>query len=159
MEELILTMEAAIRIVFDVVRVIEFLGGDKLMAETAFARERFCVAFMRFGERCGIGGNGDGAVTQNAMRRPGKVSGISPAGVCDEHLIHHRQYREQVLLFGEQPARIERGGIGEMNEALHKTSISAKPYRADGRPETCFMLASLVTFDFPRKLIAKAKPL
>jgi hypothetical protein len=49
-EELVLAMEAAVRIVADVVGIIELVGGDVLVRDSEPAREPFAIALVRFRE-------------------------------------------------------------------------------------------------------------
>ena len=80
-EEFVFAVEAAVGIVPDVVRVLEFVRGDVFVMDAELAREGFGVPLVRFGEGRGIGGYGDGVIAEGLFGSPREVSGIGAAGV------------------------------------------------------------------------------
>jgi len=61
-EQLVFAMEAAVAIVLDVVGIVELARLDVFVADPVFAGKRLGIALVRFGERCGIGSDRNGAV-------------------------------------------------------------------------------------------------
>src|SRR5258707_14508143 len=62
-EKFVLAMKAAVRIVLDIIRVVEFVRFDVLVPNSTLTREGLGIALMRFGNGGGIRGNGDGIVS------------------------------------------------------------------------------------------------
>src|SRR5208283_5992689 len=124
-KQLILAMEAAVLVILDVVGVLELVGIDVLVLEAAGESKSLRVALMGFGDRRGIGGDGDGCVTQYPVRCPGKIGGVSAAGVGDDHPPQIAQQRKKLLLFGVEFRGIQLGRLGlERDESRHTRSIA-----------------------------------
>src|SRR6202790_5779989 len=67
-EQLVLAVEAAVRIVLHVIGIIELVRLDVLVPESTLAGERFGIAFVRLGMCGGVVIAGDGIVAVCAVR-------------------------------------------------------------------------------------------
>ena len=103
-EQFVLAVEAAVRVVADVVGIVEFVGLDVLVRDAEALDEGLGIALVRLGQRCRIGGHGDGVRSQHAIRRPRQVGRIGAAGERHDHAAHGSQIREQAgfLLFHQR---------------------------------------------------------
>src|ERR1035437_10439443 len=66
-EQFVLAMEAAVRTVTHVIRVVEFLRLHVLVNDAEAVHEGLGIALVRFGKRGGVGGDSDGVRSQGAM--------------------------------------------------------------------------------------------
>lgn len=101
-KELVFTVEAAVRVVPDVIGVFEFVRFDVLVADSELLDEGFGVAFMGFGDGGGIGRDGESVVSEGGFGRPGEPGGIGAARVSDDDAIERAKQIEQLFLSGEQ---------------------------------------------------------
>src|ERR1700676_2514725 len=74
-EQLVLAVEAAVRIVLHIIGIIELMRLDVLVPKSTLAGERFGIALVRLGNRGGVRGDRDGIVAESAVRRPGQICG------------------------------------------------------------------------------------
>ena len=61
-KEFVLAVKTAIRAVFRVVGIVEFVGRDVFVTDSKLQREGFRVSLVRFGDGGGVGGHGNRAV-------------------------------------------------------------------------------------------------
>src|SRR5579864_4156482 len=80
-EQLVFAMKTAVLIVLEVIGIFELVSVDVLVGNSELADKIFGIAFVRFRNRCGIRGDGDGLLAEYAMRGPRKVSRIRPARI------------------------------------------------------------------------------
>ena len=105
-EQLVLAVEAAVGIVAHVVGIVEFEGLDVLVGDAELAHEGFGIALVRFRHGGRIGGDGERAVAQHAVRGPRQVGRIGAAGKGHQHAAHAAQDGEETLFFFPQARRI-----------------------------------------------------
>ena len=98
-EQLILAVEAAVRVVLHVVWILELTGWDELVAEAALARELRGIPLVRFGNRCRIRSDRQRVLAQSQMRCPGQISRVGAAGIGHHHALKRLEKLKQLSLF------------------------------------------------------------
>src|ERR1700692_2151457 len=92
-------MEAAVRIVGDVIGIIELVGSDVLMADAVLAREGFSVRFVGLGKRGRVRRDRNRLAAQDAVGGPGEVRRVSAARIGHDYAAHLLQRVEELALF------------------------------------------------------------
>ena len=84
-EQLVLAVEAAIGVVADVIRILEFVRLDVLMPDSELPDKRFRIPFVRFGNRRRVGRDGQRVVAQGLRGGPRQISRIRTARKGHDH--------------------------------------------------------------------------
>ena len=95
-EQLVLAVEAAVRVVLQVIGILELVRRDQLVPDAELRAKSIGVALVRLGNGSRIGRDGDGVLAQHLLRRPGQIGRVRPAGIGHDHLAHVPQNGEQL---------------------------------------------------------------
>jgi len=98
LEQFILAVEAAVRVVLQVIGILKLVRRDHLVPDAELAREVDGVAFVGFRDGSGIGRDSYRLLSQRPVRGPGQIRRVRSTGVGHDHLAHVPQDREQLLL-------------------------------------------------------------
>src|SRR5262249_31668025 len=91
-------MEAAVRVILQVIRILEFVRGNELVADAELSREIDGVALVGFRNGSGIGSYSNPPVGERTVGGPGEIGGGRRAGISDNGPAYVLQYRDQLLL-------------------------------------------------------------
>src|ERR1700722_14041364 len=105
-EELVLTVVAAVRVVGDVQWIFQFVRFDEFVTQPGGGNKSISLLAIvprkTSGKRC----DSQRALPQHLVRRPGKISRISSAGKRYEHGIQPAQSSRKFFLLGKRMRRI-----------------------------------------------------
>src|SRR5215472_167161 len=104
-EELVFAVEAAVGVVAQVIGIVELAALDVFVHDAELLHEGFEIALVGFGQRRRIGGDGEGAGAQHAMRGPRQIGRVGATGESYDHAAQRSQEREQLALLLLQAGR------------------------------------------------------